>query len=36
MSKKERQAYKRGVFETLGTIAVIGFYVFIAIGFMMR
>lgn len=36
MTKKERQAYKRGVFETLGTIGVIGFYVFIAIGFMMR
>lgn len=36
MSKKEKQAYRRGVYQTLGTISVIGFYVFIAIGFMMR
>lgn len=36
MSKKERQAYRRGVIETLGTIGVIGFYVLTFIGFMMR
>jgi len=36
MSKKERQAYKRGIYQTLGTIGTIGFYIFIAIGFMMR
>lgn len=36
MSKKERQAYRRGVVETLGTIAVLGFYTIVFIVFMMR
>ena len=36
MSKKERQAYTKGIYHTLGSIAVIGFYVAIFIGFMAR
>lgn len=36
MSKKERQAHRRGVVETLETIAVLVFYTVIFIGFMMR
>lgn len=36
MSKKERQAYRRGVLETLGSIAVIGFYVAIFIGYFVK
>lgn len=36
MSKKERQAYRRGAFEAVTTILVIGFYALIFIGFMMR
>lgn len=36
MSKKERQAYRRGIFEAVTTIGVIGFYVLTFIGFMMR
>lgn len=36
MSKKERQAYRRGIYEAVTTILVIGFYVGIFIGFMAR
>lgn len=36
MTKKERQAYKRGIADTLLTIVVFGAYILIAIGFMMR
>lgn len=36
MSKKERQAYRRGAFEAVTTILAIGFYVLTFIGFMMR
>ena len=36
MSKKEKQAYRRGIIETFGTIAVIGFYLGIFLGFMAR
>lgn len=36
MSKKERQAYRRGMIEAMVTIAVLGFYTVVFIGFMMR
>jgi len=36
MSKKEKQAYRKGIIETLETIAVVGFYVGIFLGFMAR
>ena len=36
MSKKERQAYRRGVFETLAAIGLAVFYAMIFIGFMAR
>lgn len=36
MSKKEKQAYRRGAFEAITTILVISFYAGIFIGFMAR
>lgn len=34
MSKRERQAYRQGILHTLGTIAVLGSFMAIAIGFL--
>ncbi len=36
MSKKERQAYRRGIIDTIEAIVVLGFYTLVFVGFMMR